>query len=220
MEKTKLKLDEYKKMRDGIENVNPNRGSSPDKTKGFYGEIVNATENNLDRIKKGQKARVEVIDDNGAADSIIKYANGQTGRAIQDKVGYNYFQIKQMIKSGKYDGMVLSLNKDNSLFQDEEKLNECIKLAKAHGIKIESSYVTEKETHRLAEAALVESKIRDSIGLDKTKAPIVATGYTANKMITDGVEDIESYIKNKTEYFRSEEFIKMTKMRQKQRKMR
>lgn len=209
MEKTKSKLDEYKKMRDSIMNVNPNRGSDPSKTKGFYGEIVNATENNLDRIKKGQKARVEVIDDNGMADSIIVYANGQTGRAIQDKVGYNYSQIKRMIKSGKYDGMIFSLNKDNDIFQNEEKLNECIELAKAHGIKFESSYVTEKETRRLAELALIESKIRDSIGLDKTKTPIVATGYTANKMVTDGAEDIESYIKNKTEYLRSEEFAKI-----------
>ena len=56
------KFDEYKKMQSDISKINPNRGGSPKQSKGFYAEVINATENNLDRIKNDIKARVIVID--------------------------------------------------------------------------------------------------------------------------------------------------------------
>lgn len=62
MGKTKQKSDEYKNMRDGIQKLNPNRGcSDPNKSKGYYAEVINATENNLNRIEKNQTARVVIM---------------------------------------------------------------------------------------------------------------------------------------------------------------
>ena len=158
------KFDEYKKMQSDISKINPNRGGSPKQSKGFYAEVINATENNLDRIKNDIKARVIVIDNNGASDAIISYANGQTGREIQDKVGYTYSQLKQMIENGKYDDMIFSINKDHSFFSNSKQLDSLKEVAKKHNVKIISSEVSEKEVLALAKAASIEAEIRQNLG--------------------------------------------------------
>ena len=200
------KFDEYRKMRDDIKNINPNRGGSPNQSKGYYAEVVNATENNLQRIKKGIGARVIVIDNNGASDAIITYTNGQTGREIQDKVGYTYSQLKQRISSGKYDDMIFSINKDHPIFSNQKQLSALEKVAKEHNIKIISSDVTEKEVLALAKAASIESHIRKTIGIDDNKAPITATGYTVKRIIDDSIKDTKEFVFAQTGRFMSENF--------------
>lgn len=198
------KFDEYKKMQSDISKINPNRGGSPKQSKGFYAEVINATENNLDRIKKDIKARVIVIDNNGASDAIISYANGQTGREIQDKVGYTYSQLKQMIENGKYDDMIFSINKDHSIFNNSKQLESLKEVAKKHNIKIISSEVSEKEVLALAKVASVEAQVRQTLGLSSDNAPITAAGYTGKRIIEDSLNNTKDFINEQTGRFMSE----------------
>lgn len=200
------KLDEYRKMRHDIAEINPNRGGSPNQSKGFYAEVINASENNIERIEKDIKARVIVVDNNGVSDAIITYVNGQTGREIQDKVGYTYYQLKQMIDSGKYDGMIFTINKDHTVFSNSKQIDALNEIAKKRNIKIVSSDVSEEEVVALAKTAAKEVQIRKTFGIDDNKAPVTATGYTAKKVIDDSIKDTKNFISEQTGRFMSENF--------------
>lgn len=121
---------------DYMESINLERGGSVDGLRGFYEEPMNAYYNNKKRKEAGIKARECVIDNNGNADAVIKYANGQKGREIQYKSGYQYSRHKKFLESGKYDGMIYYVNQDNPIFSNPKQMKELEKIAKKHNIKI------------------------------------------------------------------------------------
>lgn len=182
-------FDEYKKMADGLSEINTNRGGSADGLKGFYAEQINASESNIERIKKDIKAKELVIDNNGAADAIVRYSNGQFGREIQDKCGYTFYRYKNWLTEGKYDGMILRINKDHPLFENEEQYKQLKKLAKEHNVRIIKAKTSEDEMKKLAEKAVFEGKIRDKLNLDDG-APIVHNLYVGKRMTSDFIDDI------------------------------
>lgn len=200
------KLEEYKKMNHDLANIDPNRGGSPNKSKGYYAEIVNTTENNLERIKNNTAARECVINNNGPADAIVVYKNGQTGRQIQDKVGYTFSQLKNNINSGKYDNMIFRINKDHPVLKNKKAINLLKQEARQHNIKIEIGKTTEKEVLELAKNTTNESKLRNAIGLDDTKAPVSASVFTAKTFLKDSVKNSKDFISENTGRFMSENF--------------
>lgn len=202
--------DEFKQLKSGLADINTQRGGGPDGVKGFYAEHINAAYSNLERIDKGIAARERVIDDNGDWDAIVNYSKGNTGRPIQDKVGYTYSYYKNKLSSGQYDGGTLRINPDNPVFSDEKKLKDLKEIAKQHGIKIEEGKVTEKELKTLAKAAGVEGKLRSKAGLDQT-APVTASLYVTSKEMEyavknakEKVAEVNSYIYDTTSKFLSE----------------
>lgn len=188
MTKTIKKIKEYENMRNQLANINANRGGGPNKLKGFDAEIINTTVNNIERINKGQKAREIVINNNSAADSQILYANGQKGRAIQDKVGYTFSKHKEFITSGKYDGMIYRIDANNPIFSNEKHLTNLMEEAKVHNIKIVSSDLSAEEVLLLAKHQGIELNLRRCLGLD-AKQPITATVYTAGFAVSNEVNN-------------------------------
>lgn len=113
---------EFRNMKTEMSKINTQRGGGPSGLKGFYAESANATYDNIRRIEDGIQARQIVIDNNGAADAVIRYANGQLGRKIQYKNGYQYYKHKEFLSSGKYDNMIYAVNADNLVFSNPKQL--------------------------------------------------------------------------------------------------
>ena len=174
--------EQYKEMQKALANINTRRGSDPNKTKGFYSEVVNSYEANINNIDAGIKARQVVIDNNGPADAKIKYSGGNYGRDIQDKCGYSFSKHKSNLSSGKYDGQIYRINKEHEIFSNPKHLEELTRIAKERNIKIVASSTTEKEMYNLAYAAHLEGQVREKIGFDN-KAPISAGLYTKSKEV-------------------------------------
>lgn len=177
------KHEEFRRLKEGLADINTDRGGGPDGVKGFYAEAINTANSNLERIAKGIKAREIRLDDNGNWDGKIVYSSGAGGREIQDKVGYTMTNFRKFIDSGEYDGGILRINPDNPIFDNAIQLEELNKMASKHGIKIVIGSVTEKEVKLLSKVAGVEGKMRSAIGLDK-KAPVTAEVYTDYKELT------------------------------------
>lgn len=172
--------EEYKKLGQNMAKINTQRGKQADRLKGFYAELANSTEDNVERINKGIGARQRVLDNNGPADAVIQYSNGSYGRQIQDKCGYGSSEYKKFIKDGKYDGMILRINNDNPLFSNQKQLESLTNLAREHNIKIEKSRVSADEMQKVAKAANMEGQLRNKIGLDQT-APVTSGLYAGSK---------------------------------------
>lgn len=170
-------IEEYANMANELSKINVNRGGK-NGLKGFYAEHINAAENNIGRIKKGLKSREVVLDDNGVADTAIKYTNGQYGQMTQDKVGYTKSDYKNWIKKGRYDGQVLRVNQDNPILKD----SKILELAKEYGIKIDGTGVKESEVDLLAKCAQKESEFRQKIHMSK-KAPATIQFYALSKQM-------------------------------------
>lgn len=159
---------EFQNLKADMAKINVNRGGSVDGLKGFYAESVNAANDNIRRIDAGVAARQIVIDNNGNADAVIKYANGQYGRQIQYKSGYQYSKHKEFLASGKYDGMIYAVNKDNPIFSNPEQIKKLEEIAKERNIKIVSASVSDSELRIFSQVASAEGKIRSKIGIDDT----------------------------------------------------
>lgn len=159
---------EFQNLKANMAKINVNRGGSVDGLKGFYAESVNAANDNIRRIDAGVAARQIVIDNNGNADAVIKYANGQYGRQIQYKSGYQYSKHKEFLASGKYDGMIYAVNKDNPIFSNPEQIKKLEEIAKERNIKIVSASVSDSELRIFSQVASAEGKIRSKIGIDDT----------------------------------------------------
>lgn len=187
--------EEYKKLGEKMSQLNTQRGGSADGLKGFYAELANSTENNVEKIEKGIAAREEVIDNNGPADAVIKYKNGSLGREKQYKSGYSFPQHKKNIESGKYDNQIYSINKDNPILNNPKELETLKSLAKKHNIKIEVSKVPDSEMKVVAKAAQLEGKIRNEVGLDQT-APITSNVYSGTKELMHSAQNLNNDVQN------------------------
>lgn len=187
-------FEQYDNAAKLMSEINTRRGGDATRLKGYYAEVMNATENNIEYISSGKKARQVVIDDNGAADAIVKYSGGNYGRKIQDKCGCNYSDFKSFITDGKYDGMIMRINNDNAIFQNQNQMNQLNALAKEHNIKIVKAPTSERDAVSFAKVAVVEGNIRRKIGLDTT-APVSAKMYSGAKKAKYIVSDSDSRIK-------------------------
>lgn len=197
------KHEQFRQLMSDLADVNTDRGGGSQKgLKGFYAEYINSTYGNLDKIDKGAAAREKVINDNGDWDAITKYATGNLGRPIQDKVGYTFSYYKNKISSNQYDNGILRINPDNPIFSDDKKLAQLKRDAKAHGIKIVKGNVTEKEVKKLAVIAGEEGKIRATLGMEK-KAPITTKLYVGSKEIAYSVEKLQEKVTEVNDYIQS-----------------
>ena len=160
--------EEFRNLKTEISKINIQRGGGSAGLKGFYAEHVNAANDNISRIESEIDARQIVIDNNGDADAIIRYSNGQFGRKIQYKNGYQYSKHKEFLSSGKYDGMIYAINKDNPIFSNQKQLETLNALAKEHNIKLVQASVSDKEMQILAYAANLEGNVRSSMGINAT----------------------------------------------------
>lgn len=124
--------EEFRHLKTEMSKINTERGGGASGLKGFYAESTNAAYDNLNRIDAGIGARQIVIDNNGDADAIIKYTNGQFGREIQYKNGYQYSKHKEFLSSGKYDNMIYAVNNDNPIFDNPKQMETLNALAKEH----------------------------------------------------------------------------------------
>lgn len=158
--------EEFRKLKDDMSKINTKRGGGASGLKGFYAENTNAAYDNLSRIDHGISARQIVIDNNGDADAIIKYSNGQFGREIQYKNGYEYSKHKEFLSSGKYDNMIYAVNNDNPIFDNPKQMEVLNSLAKEHNIKIVQAKVSDREMQILADAACFERNIRSTFGIN------------------------------------------------------
>lgn len=201
-------FEAYEEMGKELANLNTKRGGSSEQLKGFVAEITNTTEANIDRIHRGIVAREYVIDDNGPADAIIKYANGQAGRSIQDKCGYTYSALKKMIEDGKYDGQILRINPDHPVFENENHIKELNKLAKAHGMKIDAGSVSSNRNKELSDKMVFEGKVRSMLNMDTT-APVTAKVYTVQKQAEYVVSETKQDIYNVAENVGGEKFAQI-----------
>ena len=199
--------EEFRNLKTEMLKINTARGGGASGLKGFYAECVNASYDNLERIESGTKARQIVIDNNGDADAIIKYTNGQFGRAIQYKNGYSYSKHKEFVTSGKYDNMSYVINADNPIFDNPEQIENLNTLAKAHNIKLFRAKVTDKEMQILAGAACFEGKIKKSLEIDTSPRITLElyvdakeVEYHFNKVI-ERQASFNSYIANQTSAF-------------------
>lgn len=164
-------------------NIDPNRGGGPEKLKGFYMEILYATDDNLERAEKGIKAKVVVTDTNGDADAVIRYTDGRLGREIQYKGGYSYSKHKGFLSSGKYDGMIYVIDKDNPVFSDPEKLAELEEIASRHNIKLVRGSISSSEVETVAVIAFYESKAKKVIGVDDSPVLTVTVYSTSREAV-------------------------------------
>lgn len=187
------KHEQYKSLEKNMSKINTSRGGGPDGLKGFYAELANSVEDNIERIDAGIAARQHVIDDNGAADAVIKYANGTKGRQIQDKCGYQYSDYKRFISSGEYDGMILRINPDNPIFESKIKMSELDELASQHHIKIEKAKISEAEIKNVAKVAHTEGEIRKKVGLDST-APVTSAVYSKSKEVNHVIKNVKRQV--------------------------
>ena len=210
---------EYDELKKNIVQIDTNRGSNPDRLKGYYNEFINAAENNVRRIDAGVAARQRVIDNNSVADAVIVYADERIGREIQDKVGYSINKLKDFVKDGKYDGMILEINPDHVLFdsRNEKKLEELKAIAKDHNIKIQKGWVTEGESKKLAEAMFFESNLRSKVGINRNPT-ITANLYADSKKVkrikdytVNKANEINEFIFTETEKFVSEDVAKLNR---------
>lgn len=158
--------EEFRFLKEELLKINTKRGGGVDGLKGYYAEVVNATEDNIRRIDLGIAARQIVIDNNGKADAIIRYSNGQSGRKIQYKNGYSFSKHKEFLSSGKYDGMIYAVNIDNPIFLNSSQIEELNKIAKEHNIKFVKATVSDSEMKILAAVASFEGNVRSKVGLD------------------------------------------------------
>lgn len=194
-------LEVYEEMNKELEKLNTSRGGSSKQFKGFVAEITNTTEANIKRASKGIAAREHVLDNNGPADAVVHYSNGQLGYSIQDKCGYNGSQIKNMIRDGKYDGQRLRVNSDNPIFDSKHvhQLNQINQMADEHGIKLEKSLVSGEENERLGKMMSVEGNIRSKFNME-SNAPVTAKVYTRHKeaeyIASEAKKNIDNTIDN------------------------
>lgn len=172
-------ITEFGKMAEGMSTINVNRGAG--NIKGFYAEYVNVANDNIFRGASGINAREVVINNNGPADSAIKYQNGQTGRLIQDKCGYTKNQHMKFIQDGKYDGYIYRINSDNPILKDENFR----KLCKEHNIKIEMGE-SEKYMNALGEIAKKEVKIKNALDISQSQNATITTKiYSVQKTLIE-----------------------------------
>lgn len=190
-------IEVYNEMGKNLAKLNTNRGSSSKQLKGFVAELTNTADSNVDRIQRGIGARECVIDDNGSADAVIKYMNGQTGRSIQDKCGYAFSDYKRFLVNGKYDGQILRINNDHPIFENEKQLEELNKLAKEHGVKIIQSQVSAQKNEQIANAMYFEGNIRSKLNLDNNApltAKFIARKKQAEYITSDVCKNVDSVI--------------------------
>lgn len=190
--------EENKKLAENWGNLDTGRGGGVDGLKGFVFEYLDATRENNKRIDKGVKAKIKVLDNNGSADAVIINSNGTQGRKIQYKCGYTYWQLKDHITSGKYDGQILRINNDNPVFSNPEKLQELKKLAKERNIKIEQSSVSNAEVLKIARSLSTEGEIRKKFGMKDNKGKaVVSANICAGLMeVSDNVNKTETQVKD------------------------
>ncbi|MBQ9765840.1 MAG: hypothetical protein IJW18_06560 [Lachnospiraceae bacterium] len=219
IEKYKAISEECNKMADDLSRLNTRRGNSVAGTAGFDAEIINATRSNIERIKKGEKARDIVIDNNGSADTAVKYTNGQIGRGTQDKVGYTISALKRKVSEGKYDGQNFRINSDNDIFKPEnsEKLAELKAIAKQYHIKIIKAPSTKKEVERFARVQKAEGNLNRI-----SKAPVTSHMYAETQKVKEiskaiiedvegDIEKVNKFIDESTSKFISEEFAEINR---------
>lgn len=204
---------EFRNLKHEMSQVDINRGSDANKLKGFYAEAANATADNIRRIDSGIAARQVVIDNNGNADTIIKYANGQYGREIQYKNGYTYSKHKEFLTSGKYDNMIYAVNQDNSIFSNEKQMEELKKIAKEHNIKLVPAMITDSEMKILASVAKFEGNLKGKIGFDD-KPTLTLELYANSKELSYHYNELlkkknsfNNYIANQTSAFLTEGLV-------------
>lgn len=206
----KKAFEEYNHMEQGIAELNTSRGGSPNRLKGFIAEQMNTADSNVDRIQEGVAARECVIDDNGPADAIVKYKNGQLGRPIQDKCGYDYYYYKKILSEGTYDGMILRINGDNPVFENEQQLKVLSELAREHGVKIERAKVTKAKVEKIAELASKEGKIRTAFGMKNT-APVTAKMVSTQKKMEYAVSDANRFVSEQVSKFLPEDVAEINR---------
>lgn len=202
---------------DYMESINLGRGGSVDGLRGFYEEPMNAYYNNKKRKEAGIKARECVIDNNGNADAVIKYANGQKGREIQYKSGYQYSRHKKFLESGKYDGMIYYVNQDNPIFSNPKQMKELEKIAKKHNIKIQKSDLSSLESKMLVHSAHFEGNIKSKIGAEKNakvSLKVYKQYLNGKNIVEDTINKGRAFnedIAQKTSPFMSENHAKINK---------
>lgn len=180
-----------KELEHGLSNLNTNRGGSANGLKGFCAEHENTALDNFERINKGIRARGKVINNNGAADAVIEYGNGQYGRQIQYKYGYTTNYFKKKICSGKYDGMKLGVNPENPVLQNDEVR----RMAKAHGIILSEGKMPEPKSKSLATCMRVEGKIRAGLKLKSANhAPGVAKVHATKNEVMAMCQITSTYV--------------------------
>lgn len=206
---------EFRNMKTEMSKINTQRGGGPSGLKGFYAESANATYDNIRRIEDGIQARQIVIDNNGAADAVIRYANGQLGRKIQYKNGYQYSKHKEFLSSGKYDNMIYAVNADNLVFSNPKQLENLKEIAKEHNIKVVPASVSDKEMKILADITTFEGNIRSQIGIDSAPKLTLElyvdakeAAYHVEKVI-EKQKAINVYIANETSSFLSEDLARI-----------
>ena len=207
--------EEFRHLKTEMSKINTERGGGASGLKGFYAESTNAAFDNLDRIDSGIGARQIVIDNNGDADAIIKYTNGQFGREIQYKNGYQYSKHKEFLSSGKYDNMIYAVNSDNPIFDNPKQMEVLNALAKEHNIKLIQAKVSDREMQILADAACFEGKIRSSLGIDVSPKFTLElyldakeVEYHFNKVI-EKQASFNGYIANQTSAFLNDDLAKV-----------
>ena len=206
---------EFQSLKDKMSEIDRKRGGSASGLKGFYAEAVNASEDNIRRINEGIAARQVVIDNNGGADAVIRYANGQYGREIQYKNGYRFSMHKKFLSSGKYDGMIYAVNNDNPVLANQKQMEVLNAIAKEHNIKLVAASVSDAEMKILSELAYFEGGIRSKIGIDDTPG-ITLELYVSSKEAAYNFEKLMAKRKefnrdivNKTSAFLKEDFARI-----------
>lgn len=206
---------EFRNLKHEMSKIDLNRGADAGKLKGFYAEVANATDDNIRRINSGIAAKQVVIDNNGNADAIIKYANGQYGREIQYKSGYSFSNHKAFLNSGQYDNMIYAVNQDNPIFSNPKQMEALNEIAKIHNIKLVPASVTDSEMKILASIAKFEGDARTKLGIDDTPtitlelyADSKELSYNFNELVKKR-DSFNSYIANQTSSFLSDELAQI-----------
>lgn len=197
MNKSLEKAKEYKNLYDNLNDINVNRGASPQNNKGFYGEEINATLNNIDNINKGIKARHSVLDSNDPrVDTVVKYSNGQTGRVIQEKMGYSPSALKSFVESGKYDNTNLVVNPNHPIFKNNKALQALKAECKKHNIILKKGQCDSGAAFRYANNARNEELLKTKLGL-KADHKLSSAGTVAELAVTKEISDITNQIQQK-----------------------